>query len=96
MMMYKIPIAEFEALRLKVGNICQANSGQPCEEPHGAVVELKDAVGGGTVMICHAVDANRKNIITDDMEITRVGGEAIADYEQWKENNVKPSEELIP
>jgi hypothetical protein len=83
-MMYKIPIKEFEALRLKAGNICTANEGQPCEELHGAIVTLKD---GSQVIVAHAVDKDGKNII-DDTEITKVKGEAIADYELWKKNNV--------
>lgn len=90
-MMYKINESEFEALRLKVGNICTANEGQPCEELHGEVVTLKD---DSKVMVVHAVDKDRANIIIDDSEITKLGGEAIENYEQWKENNVKLSEEL--
>jgi hypothetical protein len=88
--MYKIPVAEFEGLRLKVGTVCQVNSGQPCEELHGILMTLKDETN---VMVVHAVDKDKKNII-DDSEITKVDGEAIADYEQWKSDNIKPSEEL--
>ena len=88
-MMYKISVAEFEALKLKVGNICQTNEGQPSEELHGTVVTLKD---DSKMMIVHAVDARKKNIITDDTEITKAGGEAIENYEQWKEDNVKVDE----
>lgn len=88
-MMYKIPVDKFEELKAKVGNICTANEGQPCEELHGSIVMLKD---DSEVMVVHAVDADKKSIITDDPEITKVGGEKIADYEQWKEDNMKPVE----
>lgn len=90
-MMYKIPVNKFEELKQKVGNICQVNERQPCEELHGAVVTLTDE---SEVMVVHAVNSEKQNIISDDTEITKVGGEAIENYEQWKENNVKPSEEL--
>lgn len=89
-MMYKIPTNKYATLRLKVGNICQANSGQPCEELHGSVVTLKD---DSQVMIVHAVDENKKSIIKDDTETIEAGGEKIDDYAQWKLDNVKPYEE---
>lgn len=88
-MMYKIQVSDFEALRLKVGNICTANKGQPCKELHGTVMTLTDE---SEVMVIHAVDSNKQNIILDDSEITKVGGEAIENYEQWKSDNVKIEE----
>ena len=93
-MMYKIAPKEFEALRQKAGNICQANSGQPCEDLHGTEFELKDEIGGGQVMVVHAVNENKENIIADDTEIMKAGGESMADYAQWVIDNVKPSGEL--
>lgn len=90
-MIYKIEVVEFEALRLKVGNVCTVSKGQPCEELHGTVMTLTDE---SEVMVVHAVNENKESIITDDSEITETGGEAIADYAQWKSDNVKPSEEL--
>lgn len=90
-MMYKIPVNKFEELRLKVGNICTANEGQPCKELHGKVVTLKD---DSEIMLVHALDENKVSIIMDDSEIIKAGGEAIENYEQWKENNVKLSGEL--
>ena len=93
-MMYQIPVGKFDELKTKVGNICQVNTGQPCEELHGTVVTLKD---DSEVMIVHAVNADKANIIADDSEITKVGGEAIEDYKQWMTDNVKPpSEEMTP
>lgn len=79
MTMYKIPVDTFYYLRTGVGNICTANAGQPCEEFHGAIVTLKDDT---EVMIVHAVDVDKENIIADDTEINKVGGEVIVDYEQ--------------